>query len=482
MGSTFQSILLRCRILVPTLILGACALSRPVFADIGDAYGFGGRNAALGNATLAWTFDAFSAYSNPAALSADDARQDPRRFRFGLGLIYMEPSFKPITGITTQNSFVSDAPRTGEVVDDYRPALGQALALSYRLLPDFFNLSAGAVVFLPIQQSAYIDSGEPFLPEYALYRSRLQRPQVEAGVGAELFSGLHFGIGVHTAYVLTSRADVFIQNSSNAGDANKTSTLRFSSSLKPKIVPSLSLLWIPPALEQRLSIAAAVRFIASSETIMNLRSAARVIGGSAGIDFVFKANSAIYYDPLTYQLAVSYAVKPQTRVFAQADYQLWSLYRSPAIQIQDPVNNPDCPAPGSCVGAPIQPSKYGNLGLKNIVIPKVALEHQAGIRTYRLGYGYRPSPFKLSDGAGNYLDPPKHMLTAGLGFMFQRFFGNQTPWSLDFHAAYHALVTQTVTKSPGNEIGNASESKIGAPGYEAGGRVFGGGLSVSVYF
>jgi hypothetical protein len=58
------------------------------------------------------------------------------------------------------------------------------------------------------------------------------------------------------------------------------------------------------------------------------------------------------------------------------------------------------------------------------------------------------------------------MFNAGVGFKLQRFLGYDTPAELSFHASYHALVTEHVTKSAGNEAGSGADQKIGAPGNE----------------
>jgi len=99
--------------------------------------------------------------------------------------------------------------------------------------------------------------------------------------------------------------------------------------------------------------------------------------------------------------------------------------------------------------------------------------------TLRLGYAYRPSIMANLPDVGNYLDPPKHMLTAGLGWKFRSLLGFAIPTQLDIHGAYHVLVTQLIVKSLNDEFGYAGY-KIGFPSYSAGGAVFGGGVSVTL--
>jgi hypothetical protein len=118
------------------------------------------------------------------------------------------------------------------------------------------------------------------------------------------------------------------------------------------------------------------------------------------------------------------------------------------------------------------------------VIPRIAEEWTVGTTKYRFGYGYRPSILKNNppDGAGNYLDPDKHMFNAGASLEFQHFLGYDTPWRLDLNATYQLLVTESIVKTSGDEAGNAGDPKIGAPGYDAGGSVWGGGASLTFAF
>ena len=110
----------------------------------------------------------------------------------------------------------------------------------------------------------------------------------------------------------------------------------------------------------------------------------------------------------------------------------------------------------------------------DIVTPRVAHEFQVGSNsTLRVGYAYRPGVTDAPDtGPGNYVDPSKHIFNLGVGFAFRHFMGKEVATRLDFNASYHQLVEQKVTKTQANEIG--------APGYTVGGKIYGGGISLSL--
>ncbi len=445
-------------------------------ANVGEAYGFGSRTTALGGAGAAWGTGAFAAYYNPAQLGLDSEK----RLQLDWGLIYMQPNFKPITNVLTQNKFVSDSQRYSDVDNStYRETFGQQLGLTYRLDPKLTNLTLGITMFMPVNQFAYMDTGEAYVPEYVLYRARTQRPQVELGAGAKLCEDLQVGIGFHVAFTLTSNASVFINTQKNTA-----SSLRFTSSLKPKAAPYIGLLWAPGK-KKNFSLGGVFRFPVTSNNTMTLNSAARVFGNFAAVDFNFTAISALFYDPMAIELGSSWQHNSWGRLFAQVDYQFWSRFEAPALLIQQPKTT-NCTGNGCDQGTVnISPGSLPSFNYVNIFVPRFGWEITPGDGqiVYRIGYAYRPSVMSnLPTEGGNYLDPPKHMLNLGVGLNYDSFLSFDVPFRLDFNLAYHYLVTQTVTKTPGNEVGDATDLKIGAPGYTAGGSVYGGGATVSFAF
>lgn len=440
------------------LILSTLAY-QPALANVGEAFGFGSRGAALAGATAAHGFatnlDGFAAYSNPAGI----ATNTKGKIVFSYGLTWMEPKFLPINDVVIENEYTSDRLRSASEVDtSYKSTFGQSLGLSFRLLPEKWNLSAGITTFLPISQVAYMDTGETFIPEYVLYRARTQRPQIELGIGCKPSESFQIGIGLHIAYSLTSSATLFLQT-----DQNKSSSMRFQSSLKPKAAPSFGILFTPSG---NTSFGSVLRLPVSSSNYITLNSSARVLGPLAALDFRFKSMSALYYDPMSVEFSWSTTHWPDSRFYVQLDYQFWSKFEAPIISIQEPQTDQ---------GIIISPSQTPAPYYKDILIPKFAEEISFGTKILRFGYAYRPSILKhLPQGAGNYLDPPKHIATVGLGLEY-------TDFRIDFNIAYHQLVTQNIVKDPGDETGAGSgDIKIGAPGYNAGGKIFGGGISLTL--
>jgi hypothetical protein len=447
-------------------------------ANVGQTYGYGSRTAALAGAGVAYGWEGFAAHSNPAGLSF----KGEKRLILDFGIIAMFPSFTPISNVVTENDYVSDKtpPEVGSVDTSYRSVLGTEMGLVYRLLPEAYNLTVGVTAFLPLSSLAYMDSGATYQPEYVLYRSRNQSPQVDLGVGADFGHGFQFGAGLHAAFNLTSNGTVFLQ-----GTASKPSSMRFSASMNPKFAPFFGALYShqdqeSSDAEPKFTIGAVFRMPINYSNLLVLNSGAQVLGSTAGLDFNFNATSSILYDPMSVELGATLLEGQRCRTYLQLDYQAWSNFDAPALNIQNPTTVK--------TGVVISPSQLPAYKYKNIFIPRVGQEVRFGRGTLRLGYAFQPSMIDNPDGqvaagAGNYLDPSKNIYTVGYGYEFEHFLSVNMPFTLNAHFAYQALLTQHIAKTPGDEGGNGTGNlKVGAPGYDAGGEIWGGGFSLVTAF
>ncbi len=445
-----------------------CLLSAESRANLAEMYGLGSRSAALGGATAASPGDAFSATHNPAALGI---RRD-KRLELSFGLVAMRPLFDPIDGVLVENKVTSDKNTFGNVERDYRDTFGQLLGARLGLAPGLGNLSFGLTAFVPLVNTTTFDTGETFVPEFVLHRARTQRVQIDFAVGAELAPRLTLGVGAHLGFSLTSNAEVFLQST-----ASKPSTMRFTSGLKMKAGPYAGLLYRG----DRFSFGAVARAPVASPNELKLQSGARFFGDFAALDFNFTALSTMFYDPATLELGTEIKVSDSARLHAQLDWQLWNAFESPALIIQDPSTQQACP--GGCgTGLTISPGLRPLYPMRNPVVPRLGAELDLSDRaTVRLGFVSRASIFKTPpNDVGNALDPARSEYSVGLGLQFSELLDHAIPWRLDLHASYIHLDRVSVTKSATDEIGTASEQKIGGPGYTAGGKIFGGGLSVSL--
>ena len=458
------------------LVLASTAASTAL-AGIGNDYGFGPRSAALGGNSTSWNFDGFAAYNNPAGLpliNRSGTGFASGRFSFSYGIVYMDPQFDAIQNVVTANIATGGLPtgtnppqQFGNVDTSYRSTFGQIIGAAWRADPDWHNLTLGLTIFFPFAQLAYIDTGETYEPEYFLYRDRTQQPDVTFAGGMELTDHLRVGVGMHVAYVLSSEADANVAVSA-------PTTARFETDIKPKISPYFGLLY---SKDDKSSLGLVVRMENSETSNFTVNTTAQAAGFLPSIPVNFLANDTIVYDPLSIELGGSLETSEKTRTYLQLEYQFWSKFQPPYLYIANPTTN---------AGIPLQPGPQLNFSYRNIVIPRIGEEISLGRwlssdTKLRLGYAYRPGVIDgPPDDSGNFLDPDKQMLNAGMGFVFQRFLGYRKPWNLDFSLDYQLLVTQTIVKSANDEQGTAGNEKIGAPGYQAGGHVFGGQIAFTL--
>src|SRR5262249_17207292 len=161
------------------------------------------------------------------------------------------------------------------------------------------------------------------------------------------------------------------------------------------------------------------------------------------------------------------------------DYQFWSKYQTPALNIVDPAVT-NCSGTSCAGGVKISPGQVPLPSFKNVLIPRIGEELRVGSKTFRIGYARRPSMIDgLPEGIGNYLDLGVNEFNAGVGFHFGHFLGYDAPCTLDMHLSYDRLDSSHVTKTAGDESGG-SGPKIGSPGYDVGGELYGGGASLTI--
>lgn len=460
------------------VVCGALFLmSQTANANLAQDYGLGSRISSLGGAGVAWGYEGFASYYNPAGLAqlrGPHADHEKKIF-FNYGVVFAAPHFLKIDSVVTQNQFTSDIPTGqpdayGSVDVNYRNTFSQVFGISYRIFNQPTHLTVGLTAVTPFEPFAYFDTGQVYIPEYVLYRSRNQRPQFELGVGGRLTDSFYVGLGVHIGFGLTSSSDVFVTNKANA-----TSTMSFSASMKPKASPYFGILFFPESEfeSQPFTLGAVFRFPLNYTNTITLNTNT-AISINAAVPISFEANSSFFYDPASFELGGSFSVLSGFRLIPQLDIQFWRNFVPPALNIFQETST-DSTFQIKNAGLP-------SYSYQNLLVPRLGGEIQMNQKNFfRFGVAYRESIFKdVPNGNGNYLDPPKLMTSLGWGFKFFEFLGWDLPSNLDIHFSYQYLFRQTIVKTSGNEAGISSDSKIGSPGYTAGGYLIGGGVSLSV--
>jgi len=309
-------------------------------------------------------------------------------------------------------------------------------------------------------------------------RARMQRPIIALALAAKPTDHFSVGLGLHVSYGITANGTAFLQTANNT-----TSSMRISASIKPQASPNLGWLLTSQKNQDQTgswSLGQMFRMANSSDVTLAFNSSARAFGSLAALDLRFGGTAAMFYDPLSLETGFTWKHARHARLLLQADFQNWRKFKRPALQIDSQEESCQQEAGGTCDPLLVNPTTLPALALRNIWIARIAEEWTFGSQSLRLGYSYRPSIFQgPPQEAGNYLDPAKHTASIGMGWKFDSFFGWQAPATIDFHANYQALVTQQITKTALNEVGQAGV-KIGSPGYTAGGHAWGGGATLNL--
>lgn len=372
-----------------------------------------------------------------------------------VGLQFLHPDFKEIKNVLVENTQTSTQNRIGNIVPDYPDQLAQVLILQGMLNQEHrWSLSLKTV--LPLNSLAQLDTGSIYAPEFVLYRTNLQRPQILIFSGVDATKEIRLGGGVEVGFNATTLAHLFL----HAGNG-RYSDQRLSIQMKATYTPWLG--------AEYAGYKFTVRGESKSKLDMNVVAAARIFSNiDAGIPFSYNSESSLYFVPWTFELEKDFVLSESVTLKPSLSYQLWSRF-VPAAAIIGDQSQIDCQGQGTCGNSNFSPSRAPEYKTQNLLVPSIGAEWKVSGYTVSGGYRYKASIFQdLPIGFGNYVDPPRHDALVGLRFLFLN------DWEMDLHLQVSRLIAQNVVKS------NASD--IGAPGYEAAGWLYGGGIQVAVPF
>jgi len=415
-------------------------------------YGFGPASTELAGMTAAGPSDAFSAYLNPARLG--DGLSEDHRFRATWGLEYLHADFTPITNIVINSPVISGV--SGPVVGNYDASVpdgfGQWLGVEYLVTP-FWNLTVGAAAFLPLNGLAQLDTGPIYQPSYVLYGSSWQVPKVVLSAGVQPAPWLRFGLGASVNFAATANVDLYLQASDGTA-----SDQRVQEVLTPTIAPLMGL-----DIDTGFGhVGLTVRAQSVTTVTLNTSASARVFGDlQAAIDFGYLSTASLDFEPWSFELGYRFPeLAGLITPMIQVSYQMWKEMQLPEASI----NN----------SSQFQPTLTPDVVFQDIFVITAGAEFRIGSVIARIGYTYRPSIFAdLPSDVGNLIDPDRHLVGLGVSIPLT------DKLTLDVDGQFQYLVPDNVVKTPGDEFGNESGEKIGAPGYPIGGFVYGGGLSIS---
>jgi hypothetical protein len=439
--------------------LALLAMSSGAQASTGELFGYGSRASAMGNTMLAGTSDGFATFYNPGANSTHPG------IGIALATTYAHPSFTGIDNIVVDNSATSSElnNKIGNVdTSNYLDTLEQGVAATMNFGEKFKYMTLGLTAFIPIVRVAYLDSNDPFLPEYVQYRSRTQRPQIYASLSASPIKALHLAMGLALSTNLSA-----VNNARITTVTGMVSSQRFASTIKPGAAPYFAAYADP----ENFRVGGVIRLPNRYKVNIDTDAHTYLLSTTNDLEIVLNSSSSIYYDPLEIDFGVGEQITPETFITFEGDWLQYAAFESPVLTV---TNNNSGPA--------IHNSISSLPAMRNILVGKFGLEHTLDAIKPRIGYMYRPSEIKDNSGPGNLVDPTRHTITIGAGVDLKKAKVTDKDLILDLHAQYSFLVTSHITKSAGNETGDPTQSKVGSPGYDIGGHIIGAGLSLSMNF
>lgn len=429
-------------------------LSTESFASYPELFGSSYSTAGLGNQANMDENDPSNNYYAPSVLGFSD------NFNVLMQASSTATHFKDINNIVvTNDTNSSSAPTTGAAKTSYPKFYGGALHVALPVGGQRHLGTLALSLFMPIGHLIETNSGDPFLPEYVMYRSRHTRTSIYLNFAKKWSDELAFSLGTIVGF----QASAEVRTNLSLGGAAYGSWARMQS----KVSPSLGII---ASLTKRLD-ASAVYFTYQQEMKSNLKAIAsgEITNPSLAL-FDSTISSMIFYDPHTFRLGTSLKTQADSSLetFLAVEYQMWNQYKTPTMTI------------AKNGGVIVPSSSYERLDVRDTVNPKIGIKWNVTDRwSTLLGAGYRMTPLKGDfSGSGNSIDTDSYIAAGGLQY-------RMVIWSKDVHLGtslqYHKLKDRHITKSANQEDGTAG-SKIGAPGYDIGGYIVSANAGIKFNF
>ncbi len=303
-------------------------------------------------------------------------------------------------------------------------------------------------VITPVDRMLEADTGDPYKPEYVMYRNRYLRPTIIFNL-AQKFDSWSVALGGQTGFQSNGESYFYTRTDSEVHPT--VGKLTFNAKPSLGVLASVSKEW--NSAETYLSFTQEMKSKFTNKAI-----GATSIGGGNAFPFEFSINSLLYYDPQTWRLGHIQKLSENFKIMGMLEYQEWANYKTPKLVFKQE-------------GGTLASSKdYEKLNPKNIFIPHIGFESNLNEKwILRGGYFYRPTPLKTSKlkDSGNSIDPDKHVGSIGLGHLFT-FFNKNLEATIAYQ--FHYLKSEKINKTDGLEDGSAGQ-KIGSPGYRIGGNI-----------
>lgn len=504
---------------LPSLLRAAIPLffaTCPTEAWANPADLFGAGEASMGRAGVGLTLDGdpYAAWRNPAALSF--GRFDAVNLGGHLGFSRLHcPTPEDVdAGLPCGTGILWDGDRDGildvdNAADRWTP---DPLGADRYDAPSGLrfggvktlgrHLRAAAAILLPARRLLLIEQQDPYLPYYARWKSRHQRPAIHAALAVEPVEGLSFGAGVSILAAAKLTLDFTVDARVRDDDLQDEGPLRADFVVNPWYIEVDVRLAVAPvagvALDfglvherlRGLRVAAVYRHpirLTVDPTLLALDLYGAVDDVGELEQVLVPLSARVLFSILDFatprQLAWSVGVdRPRFAVAADFTWQEWSK-TVPNVTLVDEVNTDVRIGLVDLLPQVLSARDLSALTLRDTLSvrvggelrpPAVALKGKVGARmreiavALRFGYGFEPSYVPEATGPTSLLDSPIHEIALGLGVTtFDPFLWTTGPWSFDLFGQVHILEDRVHTKDP---------SFAGTAGWPASGQLRSGGV------
>lgn len=417
-------------------------MSIDTYASLSELFSGAASTMAIGNQPTESPSDPANNAMAPALLALSKENS------FSFNFFGLSTDFDKMNNIVVDNSLNST---NGTRTDDYNPnPSAQYLVGVHGAINFLRNGNAKLLVSLyaPADKVIEVNTGDPYRPEYIIYKSRLQRTIIDFHMANQWNKNLSYSIGFHTGLQSAGETKVIARETGTPVEPS-------SGSLKVNATPSLSPIvslvynWNPT---QRSYF----YWQKSMKSQLKNEATGLTPVGSSALRFDWDFKSMLYFDPTIIRLGHQVQFS-KWHYYISLEYQDWSEYKTPKLEM---VNNG-----GILTGS----FDYEKVELKNTLTPKLGSSYRMGDSTLSFGYFRKQTPFEHDFNlAGNSIDADAHVF--GLGYSTLVNWGENT-FTLNTAGQYHLLDSTKVTKTPNMEDGS-SGSKVGAPGYTVGGKIY----------
>lgn len=438
------------KLIISTLII---FLSLGTRANYFEFFGTHVSTSGIGNQANLNPHDPANNYYIPAQMAFSNT------FNLSTSINSAVTDFEPISGIVVKNDSFQDPAldeEVGSVSTDYQKYYSGSIHLSLPLARKLGSIALS--LSAPVGSLIETNSGNAFLPEYIMYRSRYRRTTAVLNYARAFGDSWAFSLGTQIGFQAAATADTNVSIQSDYGSYG---------SMKSKVKPSLGLVF---STIYRPSDSFQAYFSYQQEMKNNLEANAfGKVSISTTTDYLLDLNitSMIFYDPHIFRIGTG-SQFGMVKLYTLLEYQMWGNYKTPLMKVAKR-------------GGGIQPSSdYEVLKVDDIFVPKIGMGLVlTDSIELDLGLAYKPSPIDGDfSGSGNSIDSDSTIVSGAALYKIKIF---DLPLQLGGSLQYHMLKDKTVTKTAGLENGDAG-NKIGAPGYKIGGSVLVGSLGLTMNY